>query len=334
MIRVIHVGPKSYPPAHGGVETMVYQLVEALGAQATAAIYVEWSGSGGNVHVLGKGLFSQWFQVMSAAKRYAPCIVHLHKETFLPLGLLLRVCGCRCMVTLHGCAWRLSRWSPLHRVAGFLLDWIGCWMIQRTVFVGKRDWSLFQRLTPLRELAYIPNGVLLDDAPVGDKSKGCVYIGRISPEKNILNLIDAAETAGIDLDLYGPFDRRDEGFKAKVMEKLERATHVQWRGSLSHDQVYQTLRRYRTLINVSYSEGMPVSVLEAAACGLNLVLSDIPQHRVLGMPVAAYVATDDLLLHSAAQLPEGGANRRHVGDFFEVTRMADRYRAIYREMLK
>ncbi len=334
MIRVIHVGPKSYPPAHGGVETMVGQLVEALGPVETAAVFVEWNGCGDRVHVLAKGLIARWRQVAATARQYAPCIVHLHKETFLPLTFLLRFSGCRCVLTLHGCAWRLSRWSFMHRLAGFLLDCAGCWILHRVVFVGKRDWMLFQRLVPVRNLVHIPNGVPLIDSPPDERGHGYVYIGRLSPEKNILNLIDAAESAGIDLDLYGPFDRRDELFKKEVKAKIERCRHVKWLGALSHDQVYSTLCRYQTLINVSYSEGMPVSVLEGAACGLSLVLSSIPQHRNLEMPIVTYVEADNLVLPSSPNMSDGNANRQHVKELFGVEKMTKQYHKLYQELMQ
>lgn len=45
------------------------------------------------------------------------------------------------------------------------------------------------------------------------------------------------------------------------------------------DNVVEYLKASDIYVSASKSEGLPNSVLEAAACGLELILSDIPQHR-------------------------------------------------------
>ena len=158
-----------------------------------------------------------------------------------------------------------------------------------------------------------------------------VYLGRISPEKNILNLIRAAESAKVRLDLYGPFDRHDGNFRKLVLHEIQNSDYAKWKGAISFDRVRHTLSSYCSFVNPSFSEGLPVSVLEGAAESLYLVLSDIPQHRLLGFPACTYVDPYNLKFSKDVLNGKlGHANREHVQKFFDVENMLEAYRNIYR----
>jgi glycosyltransferase involved in cell wall biosynthesis len=336
-LHILHVGPKNYPPAHGGVEKVVYDLVEGAATEAVSHILVERASPLPleNVHQLAPGLFAQRRQIAALSKEYGLDAVHLHKEPFIPLALLVWMSRIPCVLTLHGCAWRLkNRWSWPYRMAFFILDWTACLLLPEVVFVGRLDWQTFSRMFPRKTMRYIPNGVAVPpegECGPGDKAADApmVYVGRLSPEKNVINLIHAAESAGVGLDLYGPKDERDPRFRTELEQALSRSPFARWRGVLGYDQLYPTLCRYATFVNVSYSEGMPVSVLEAAACGLFLVLSDIPQHRLLGMPDACYFPPGDIRLGSVSKGRNGLGNRRKVIECYEKRVMVERYLDLY-----
>jgi glycosyltransferase involved in cell wall biosynthesis len=331
MLKVLHVGPKNYPPNHGGVEKVVYDLVQGL-SRVESHVLVEWSPvtPSPRIHQLPKGLFAQRRFLLNYGKQHAIETIHFHKEPFIPLALLAQLAGFSCILTLHGCAWRIPRW-PLHiRALFFLLDCVACALLKHVVFVGKRDRDFFSRLIFWKHLHCIPNGVDTSTPTTSTPRNGWAYLGRISPEKNILNLMVAAETAGIDLDIYGPFDLRDTAFRDTVMDTATRMKHVKIKGPIPFDQVNAVLRRHQVFINVSFSEGMPVSVLEAAAAGLYLVLSDIPQHRLLDMPQCTYLPPHNLNLILPQDTPiEGHQNLYHAKASFGVERMAEAYLTLY-----
>jgi glycosyltransferase involved in cell wall biosynthesis len=136
------------------------------------------------------------------------------------------------------------------------------------------------------------------------------------------------------LDLYGPFDKHDPDFRDSVLGLLQTCTHVRWLGAVPFDRVRETVSTYRVFVNLSYSEGLPVSVLEAAAEGLYLVLSDIPQHRLLNLPACAFVSPDHPTFTGVLTNTQRGImNRDYVRQAFSLEGMIREYLMLYEEIL-
>lgn len=99
-----------------------------------------------------------------------------------------------------------------------------------------------------------------------------VYVGNLIKIKNVSYLIKAfnALDEKFQLLVLGDGDLKNELMKeaSKNIVFLGRKTNVQ-----------EYLCASDVFISSSLSEGMPTAVLEAMACGLPLLLSDIPQHQ-------------------------------------------------------
>src|SRR5690606_32067454 len=111
---------------------------------------------------------------------------------------------------------------------------------------------------------------------------------------------------------------------------IDESAYVSYGGVLAHTDLFASLSKYGAFINPSFSEGMPVSVLEAASVGLMLVLSDIRQHRDLGFPDAVYVRPDaDEIVGLDKIGGYSAANVEVVKNRYSINSTCVRYEEIY-----
>ncbi len=337
-MKVLQVGAKNYPPAHGGTERLVADLAEGLVDTETHILVTqEPDGTFPRVQHVSGNVLRQWRTASRYIKAHGIDLVHLHKTNSVPLGMLLRLSGIRCILTVHGCGWRRAekRWGMGVKVTAALLDFLACLLLDRVVLVGEHDWLSFKCFLPSRRLRLIRNGVLVDTASSQEHRAGWVYLGRISPEKNVLRLIDAAEVLPEKLVMYGPISPPNARFEEAFRRKLD-GSNVEWKGPVPGDQVRTVLSRYQVFVNPSSTEGLPFTVLEAAAEGLHLVLSDIRPHRLLGFPSCDYVDPQNLDLSTCLRgfNGEGQANRTHVRKEYNVQTMLQSYQQLYRDVVQ
>ena len=105
----------------------------------------------------------------------------------------------------------------------------------------------------------------------GSKGPGAVYVGRLSAEKNLESLIRALPLCGLDLDIYG------EGPEKERLIGISKAAaaSVRFMGSISNEELPPVLNRYRFFALPSVREGMPKALIEAMACGLVCIGTDV-----------------------------------------------------------
>lgn len=126
-----------------------------------------------------------------------------------------------------------------------------------------------------------------------------LYAGRLVPVKRLEVLLEAwaricrDDPSGAILQLAG-FGPERERLETKV-RSLGVNEHVQFLGFLSESEMIRAYQAASVFVSISRDEGMPNSVLEAMACGLPVVLSDIGPHReIMGESRAGeFCAGDD-----------------------------------------
>lgn len=96
----------------------------------------------------------------------------------------------------------------------------------------------------------------------------------------------------------------DGPLRTPLAQQAERlGVDAHFHGTVSHDRLPELLRGANAFVLPSYSEGHPKALLEAMACGLPVVVSDIPGNRSVVEPDAnglIFPPGDDVRL--AAQL--------------------------------
>jgi L-malate glycosyltransferase len=206
---------------------------------------------------------------------------------------------------------------------------------------------------PARRLQCVPNGVDVDrfqlgKAPLPDAElddPGELLIGtaaRLSPEKNLGMLIEAVAEAvarGVRLRLCllgdGPERARLERLAAPLIAQ----------GRIDMPGAATALERWYPRLDAfvlpSLSEGMPMTVLEALACGCPVLASNVGAvpEMLAGLPGCRIVPAGDRqalvealceLRPRAATLP---ALRRRVVERYSLGAMADAYERVYEQAL-
>jgi glycosyltransferase involved in cell wall biosynthesis len=98
-----------------------------------------------------------------------------------------------------------------------------------------------------------------------------IFVGRLDQQKNLVNLLEALPKTKLTLDIYGDGPLREQLMrKAKDLD-----VSVNFMGVVANKDLPEALNRYRYFILPSLYEGMPKSLLEAMACGLICIGTDI-----------------------------------------------------------
>jgi glycosyltransferase involved in cell wall biosynthesis len=126
----------------------------------------------------------------------------------------------------------------------------------------------------------VPNHVDVDvfaPSPAEPKDKGLLlFVGRLSPEKNLPLLIEAAaQLAGVRLQIVGDGAERPR-LAALAAARGVRAEFV---GTVPNARLPPLLNRAEVFVLPSRYEGHPKALLEAMACAVPVVGTDVPGIR-------------------------------------------------------
>jgi glycosyltransferase involved in cell wall biosynthesis len=114
------------------------------------------------------------------------------------------------------------------------------------------------------------------------RSLQLLFVGRFQKQKNLSFLLEAFSQlpAGtFELHLVG--DGPDKEFLQELAFKLGLSPVIAWHGWLPRAALRDVYQTCDCLVNPSTYEGMPNAVLEAMACGLPIVASNVPGNDAL-----------------------------------------------------
>jgi glycosyltransferase involved in cell wall biosynthesis len=188
------------------------------------------------------------------------------------------------------------------------------------------------------------NGLRLYDAPFGRRrSDALCFVGRVAPEKGIIDAIEIAKAAGRPLRVaakVAPGGVERAYYDAEFLPALKEAgSAVEYVGEISQaerDQLFAEC--HATLMPGSWPEPFGLVAIESLACGTPIVarrsgaLPEIIRDGVDGF-FGDDVTAMAFKVERVGDL-DRGAIRESVIERFSVERMTDGYEAIYRTMLE
>ena len=196
---------------------------------------------------------------------FSPDVVHAH--LYPALLLLLFIPGVPVVFTKHSIRLGLPRWLLplfLFRVKKFIAICEACVSAFRESVGGK--------------LVQIDNGVSRDRVctikSVPKRTVIFLFLGRLSPEKNVAMIIEAFNfLRDYDFHLNIAGEGPDRVYLADLVEGFGLNGKVSFLGNVSNPA--SLLSQSDVFLLSSNSEGLPISLLEAALTGLPSIVTDV-----------------------------------------------------------
>jgi glycosyltransferase involved in cell wall biosynthesis len=227
-------------------------------------------------------------------------VVHIHNfSQFVPL---IRLFNPNIKIILHmHCEW-LSQLDPnlMAKRLEYVDLIVGC-----SNYITEKIKSRFPQFASRCQTVF--NGVDIDNFVRDDSEKSpeqkLLFVGRISPEKGLHNLLDALKIViqkypETQLQIVGPYKPAPTEFIASLSDEStvaslaqfvpekyyshlqtklspEIAKNVSFVGSIKHSQLVKLYQQANILINPSLSESFGMSLVEAMATGIPVIASKV-----------------------------------------------------------
>jgi glycosyltransferase involved in cell wall biosynthesis len=370
-----------FPPTYGGAGLQAERLARALGARGVRVTVLTTRGVGARIAARGSAPFGSVRRFRSPARRrgidavlgsraaiwlatHRFDLLHLHTVGYfavLPTWVararrrpyLLKTSLLGGDDLAHVGRGRLGALLvSVYREAGAVVAVSDA--IERTLREGPR----------LRgSIARVPNGVdtaLFRPADAGERARlraalgidACAFLlvtaGQLGARKGVAGLVRAAgriEGRPLVLALAGPEDRDAAPELERALADAPSHLHVRQPGHLPPDELVAWLRAADAFALNSSAEGLPNALLEAAACGLACVATDIAGSRELlagGSGVLVPAGDGDALARALDQVVRDAALRAALGqrararavEGYSLEQVADSYLALYRSLLE
>jgi glycosyltransferase involved in cell wall biosynthesis len=164
------------------------------------------------------------------------------------------------------------------------------------------------------------------------------FLGRISPEKGIVDAIRIARAAGLPLKVAAKIGEEDLPFHEEIVAPLLAEPGIEFIGEIDDSHKPAFLSNARALLfPIDWPEPFGLVMIEAMACGCPVIayrrgsVPEVIEHGRTGF-IVTNVAEALAALERVAQLPRA-AIRSRFEQRWTARRMADDYLALYQRLI-
>ena len=284
MIKVLMCG--NHPSNRGGMTSVISQIREHNWEKEGVSLRFIPTYLPGNPLKKTAFFIKAYYRIRQVMKNDRPEILHVHmsyKGSFTRTSYLHRLCrkyGVKDIIHLHGS--EFEKWynaSPERKKRQIRALLHECGAI---IVLGESWKHVVTSIEPSANVVVISNGVKIPDSCVRWDPERCqlLYLGVLIPRKGIGDLLGAVKRlkekgalAGRRFVIAGSGEE-EELLKAKAKE-LGLTEDVFFAGWVDGERKEELIMDSQVLLSPSYNEGLPVSILEAAAHGMPIVATDV-----------------------------------------------------------
>ena len=341
------IGHKDFPSRSGGVEVMVGGLARSLVERGyDVTVYNRGLEKHHNVYdvdgVHARRVFTLQKPALNAtiysflatfdALFRGFDVIHYHAiGPSVPL-LIAKIFGKHTVCTVHGLNWKVDKWRGFASRYMKLGERIAAKYADDLVVLSETEWNYFLQKYD-RASILIPNAIrfyekrpcnLIREKYGLKQGEYILYVGRISPEKGTMDLVEGYRKAktGKKLVLVGPLD--DSEYCRAVQQQAQYDPNIIMTDYVVGDPLKELYSNCGLFVLPSHTEGLSLSLLEGLSIGARCLVSDIPENTVVtDIYGAAFKPedTDDLaraLEREQAQLRGGRETLVRVGAYTSI----------------
>lgn len=223
--------------------------------------------------------------ILKIVKQYD--IIHIHGIGFFSdfLSLTKKIHKKPIILSTHGGIFHTSKLYFLKKIYFLFWERLMLKNFGKIIAVSKNDEKLFSRIS--KKVIFIPDFIdykKFSKIKRRPKKGLLIFIGRISSNKRIDRLIElvySLKSEGKNYELYiaGP----DFEGEQKKLEELVRLRglekNVKFLGKISEKEKLELLSKAEFFVSASEYEGFGISVIEAMAAGVPVIVNDIEAFR-------------------------------------------------------
>lgn len=321
-MKIVVTGTRGIPGIQGGVETHCEELFPRIANEKYEIIVIrrpEYKSLGHEINTYkgvqikdlktlpGKHLEAithTFISVLYARKVHAD-IVHIHAIGPSLIIPIVRILGMKAVMTHHGPDYDRQKWGKLSKSILKLGEKLGGKYANHVIVISQHIHNIVQKKCPLQKnISLIYNGVNLTCSPINkdylkelglDKASYILAVGRFVKEKGFDLLINAfknIEDKNVKLVIAGDADHEDQ--YSHSLKKMAQNSNIILTGFIQKEKLAQLYNSARLFVLPSFHEGLPISLLEAMNCHCDVLVSDIPANKEVGLSDSCYFKCGDI----------------------------------------